>query len=141
MPHIVSFAFPACKELSVDDMVTTHAIRPASAWATPAKFWFRFSDDFVATYFRLANEVSKAGVSFVADYWSFREFIGRGWINLQMVPCGADDFVQVRKRPVVYHYEWYAAGWGFFLVRHKGAPVERGCSVGALCRVLSLICR
>ena len=46
-----------------------------------------------------------------------------------MVPCGADDFVQVRKRPIVRHYEWYAAGWGFLLVRHKGAPVERGCSV------------
>ena len=93
MPHIVSLAFPARKELGVDDMVTTHTIRPASAWATPAEFWFCFSDDFVATYFRLANEVSKVRVSFVTNYRSFRELIGRGGIYLKMVPCGADDLV------------------------------------------------
>ena len=118
MPHVVSFAFPARKKLGIDDMVTTFTVCPASAWATPAKFWFRFSDDFVATYFRLANEVSKVGVSFVTNYWSFRELIGRGGIYLKMVPCGADDLVQIRKSPIVRNYEEYATGRGFFFVGH-----------------------
>ena len=82
MPHVVFFAFPARKKLGINDMVTTHTVYPASAWATPAEFWLRFSDYFVATYFRLTNEVSKVGVPFVADYWSFRELIGGGGVYL-----------------------------------------------------------
>ena len=82
MPYVVFFAFPARKKLGIDDMVTTLTICSASARATPAYFRFRFPDDFVSTYFRLANEVSKVGVSFVADYWSFRKLIGRGGVYL-----------------------------------------------------------
>ena len=82
MPHFVSFAFPARKKLGIDDMVVTLTVCPASARATPAYFRFRFPDDFVSTYFRLANEVSKVGVSFVADYRSCRELIGRGGVYL-----------------------------------------------------------
>ena len=104
MPHVVSFAFPARKKLGIDDMVTTFTVCPASAWATPAKFRFRFPDDFVMTYFRLANEVSKVGVSFVADYRSFWELIGRGGVYLKVVPCGADDLVQIGKGPIVCYY-------------------------------------
>ena len=45
-----------------------------------------------------------------------------------MIPGGADDFFQVRKRSIICYYQWYSAGSGFLLVGHKGAPVERGCS-------------
>ena len=116
MPHIVSLAFPARKELGVDDMVTTHAIRPASAWATPAEFWFGLSDDFFATYFCLANEIPKVRVSFVTDYRSFGELVGRSGIYLEMVPCGADDLIKVGQGSVVSDYEGYATGGRFFFV-------------------------
>ena len=81
-----------------------HLQSDASAWAAPAGFWFRFAYDLVSTYFRLANQVSKVGVSFVADSWSFRELIGRGGIYLKVVPCGADDLVQIGKSSVVRNY-------------------------------------
>ena len=96
VPHIVSLAFPARKELGVNNMVAAHAIRPASTWATTAEFRFGFLDDFVATYFCLANEIPKVRVSFVTYYRSFGELVGCVGIYLEMVPCGADDFIKVR---------------------------------------------
>ena len=104
VPHVVSFASPAREKLSINDMITTFTVSPASAWGATAKFWFCFAYDPVSTYSRLANQVSEVRVSFVADSWTFRELVSRGGIYLKVVPCGADDLVQIGKSSVVRNY-------------------------------------
>ena len=95
VPHVVSFAPPAREEFSINDVIATFTVNSASGWAATAKFWFSFAYDPVSTYSRLANQVSEVRVSFVADSWTFRELVSRGGVYLKVVPCGADDFIEI----------------------------------------------
>ena len=56
-----------------------------------------------------------------------------------MIPGGADDFFQVRKRSVICNYQWYSAGSGFLLVGHEVTPVEGGCFADGFCDVVFIV--
>ena len=80
VPYVVSFAPPAREIFSINDVIATFTINSASTRAATAKFRFSFAYDPISTYFRLANKVFKVGVSFVADYRSSWELLGRGGV-------------------------------------------------------------
>ena len=101
VPQLVFFAPPAREKFGVNDVVAALTINPASTWAATPQIRFGVPYDLIPADLRLSNKVPKVGVSFIADYWAFRELVRRSGVNLQMIPCGADDLVQIWKGSIV----------------------------------------
>ena len=94
--HFVFLSSPACKKLGVNHVVAAQAVTPPITRAAAAKFRFSFADNLASTNFCLTYEVPQVRVSFVTYHRSFGEFGCCVGIYLKVVPCGADDFIEIR---------------------------------------------
>ena len=96
MSHFISLSCPACEELGVYHVVAAHAIRPPFTWAAATQFRLSFSDDIIPTNFCLAYKVPEIKISLITYDGLFGELGCCVGIYLKMIPCGADNFIEVR---------------------------------------------